>query len=110
MATDKGSPSRQSNQVATVKINVIRNNNCPEFVNLPASVQVFVTQASRSGQAVYNITALDNDDRGLFGVVSFDVIGDDSAPVFFTVDQARGSVYTQNSLFSDSTPVYRVII
>ncbi|XP_041364042.1 protocadherin Fat 1-like [Gigantopelta aegis] len=109
MATDQGSPSRQSNQVATVRINIVRNNNCPQFVNLPASVELFVSQANQFGQSVYNISAVDSDDDGgPFGIVSFDVIGDDNAPVFFTVDPAKGSVYTRTNLFSDSTPVYKL--
>lgn len=59
LATDEGNPQRQSQQTGTVRINVIRNLNCPVFRNLPANITI--DQSTSLNSLVYNVSAYDND-------------------------------------------------
>ena len=58
-AYDLGTPQRNSQNQATVRINVIRNNNCPIFQNLPANITI--TSQFNNNDRIYNISAVDND-------------------------------------------------
>ena len=58
-AYDLGSPRAESPQFATVRINVIRNDNCPVFSNLPNSITI--SQSTSQFTPVYNVTAFDSD-------------------------------------------------
>ncbi len=104
-ATDLGSPFRQSTQVATVRITVLRNNNCPQFTNLPSDITI-----PRSGNFnnIYNITGMDADPAGPFSTLTYDIIGDDSAPVYFRIDSVSGAVHAMANLASDTASVYRL--
>ena len=59
LATDQGVPNRVSSQQATVRINVLRNLNCPVFSNLPSNISI--SQSMGVGTRVYNVTAVDQD-------------------------------------------------
>jgi len=58
-AYDLGIPQRTSNTDATVRINVIRNQNCPVFNNLPADITI--SQSQNTNTRVYNVSATDLD-------------------------------------------------
>ena len=58
-AYDLGTPQRNSANQATVRINVIRNNNCPIFQNLPANITI--SSSFGSNDRIYNVSATDND-------------------------------------------------
>lgn len=59
LATDQGVPNRVSSQQATVRINILRNLNCPVFNNLPANISI--SQSTGLGTRVYNVSATDLD-------------------------------------------------
>ena len=58
-AYDLSVPRAESPQFATVRINVIRNDNCPVFTNLPNTVTISQTTAQFNN--VYDVSATDND-------------------------------------------------
>ena len=58
-AYDLSVPRAESPQFATVRINVIRNDNCPVFGNLPNDVTI--SQTSLPSSVVYSVSATDND-------------------------------------------------
>lgn len=58
-AYDLGLPQRTSANQATVRINVIRNQNCPVFNNLPADITISQSQVTNT--RVYNVSATDAD-------------------------------------------------
>ncbi|XP_046579035.1 protocadherin Fat 4-like [Haliotis rubra] len=105
-ATDLGTPTQQSTQVATVRINVLRNNNCPQFINLPANITI--PTSVNFGNSLYNITALDNDPPGRFSTLIYDIIGDDNAPVYFSINTFSGAVSALPNLVSDTLTMYRL--
>ncbi|RUS85645.1 hypothetical protein EGW08_006591, partial [Elysia chlorotica] len=105
-AYDIGTPSRQSAQFATVRVNIVRNANCPVFANLPGSVEISQTTATNTN--IFNVSASDLDPAGPFSTLTFSVIGDDAAPVFFNINSATGRVFSQASLFQDSSASYRL--
>lgn len=59
LATDQGVPNRVSSQQATVRINILRNLNCPVFNNLPTNISI--SQSTGLGTRVYNVSATDLD-------------------------------------------------
>lgn len=105
-ASDLGTPTQQSTQVATVRINVLRNNNCPQFTNLPANITI--PKSVNFGSSLYNITGVDNDPPGRFSTLIYDIIGDDNAPVYFSINTVTGAVSALPNLFSDTTTMYRL--
>ncbi|GFN78435.1 protocadherin fat 4, partial [Plakobranchus ocellatus] len=107
-AYDLGTPSRQSAQFATVRVNIVRNANCPVFANLPGSVEI--SQTTSINTNIFNVSASDADPPGPYSTLTFLPIGDDNAPVYFTVNSATGRVFTQSSLFQDSSASYRLRI
>ena len=58
-AYDLGTPRCTSQNQATVVVNVIRNQNCPDFRNLPADVTI--SQRQDASQLIYSVIAIDND-------------------------------------------------
>ena len=46
--------------------------------------------------------------QGPFSTLRYDVIGDDNAPVYFSINPVTGEVSTRTSLFSDLTTTYKV--
>ena len=58
-AYDIGTPSRQSAQFATVRVNIVRNANCPQFTNLPGSVEI--SQTTGLNTNIFNVSARDLD-------------------------------------------------
>jgi hypothetical protein len=58
-ARDQGTPQLQSDQSATVTINVIRNNFGPVFQDTPYRTDI--SQSISSGTSVYRVTATDAD-------------------------------------------------
>ena len=59
LATDQGVPNRVSSQQATVRINILRNLNCPVFNNLPTNISI--SQSTNIGTRIFNVSAVDLD-------------------------------------------------
>ncbi|XP_035826841.1 protocadherin Fat 4, partial [Aplysia californica] len=107
-AYDLGIPERQSLQFATVRINVIRNSNCPVFSNLPSTVNI--SQTLGSNVNIFNVTASDADPPGPYSTLTYSIIGDDNGPVYFRINRNTGEVFTQANLFTDNSASYRLRI
>ncbi|KAL8559117.1 hypothetical protein ACOMHN_046165 [Nucella lapillus] len=105
-AYDLSVPRGESPQFATVRINVIRNDNCPVFSNLPNDVTI--SQTTNQFTTIYNVSAFDSDPAGRFSTLQYDVIGDDNAPVYFTINRVTGQVSTSTGLFSDLITTYKL--
>lgn len=58
-AYDLGFPQLSSANQATVRINVIRNQNCPVFNNLPTEISI--SQSQSTNIRVFNVSATDLD-------------------------------------------------
>jgi len=58
-ATDDGIPAKQSTRDATVRINIIRNENDPYFINTP--YETTVQETDSVGTSVITVTARDDD-------------------------------------------------
>ena len=67
-AYDLSVPRAESPQFATVRINVIRNDNCPVFGNLPNDVTI--SQTSLPSSIVYSVSATDNDPTVSYSLTS----------------------------------------
>lgn len=105
VAHDFGSPA-QTSDAAQVQVEVYRNLNAPRFERdeYPVSIQ----QTADVTSTVVQVRAGDSDPREQFGDVKYRVVGDDSAPNFFVVDESSGDVTLQSSLVDDSETTYRV--
>ncbi|XP_062579030.1 protocadherin Fat 3-like [Saccostrea cucullata] len=108
-ANDKGTPQRSSNNLATVRVTVLRNRNCPTFT--PSVVPISIDQSSLS-RMIYDANATDPDTTNTpFSTIRYTLIGDESAPSFFRIDSQSGQVTTiEPSLFSDQGTVYQLRI
>ncbi|XP_062582056.1 cadherin EGF LAG seven-pass G-type receptor 1-like, partial [Saccostrea cucullata] len=108
-ANDKGTPQRSSDNLATVRVTVLRNRNCPTFT--PSVVPISIDQSSLS-RMIYDANATDPDTPNTpFSKIRYTLIGDESAPSFFRIDSQSGQISTiEPSLFSDQGTVYQLRI
>lgn len=83
--TDQGTPPRASNGQATVSFRVARNQRQPTFTNLPANISV--QQTDRMETEVFSVQARDDDVTAPFNKLTYNIVGDDNAPVYFSIDQ-----------------------
>ncbi|WAQ95445.1 FAT4-like protein [Mya arenaria] len=106
-AYDLGTPQRSSAQQATVRITVLRNNNCPVFNNLPTQIDISQTQSTLT--RIFNVSATDSDAPGRFSTITYSLIGDDNAQVLFNID-GNGFIYVSaNNLISDAASIDAVL-
>lgn len=105
-AEDGGNPPRQADNKARLTINVIRNNNAPQWQN--PMTTTLVSQHAGVGQTVGN-ALLATDSDVFFNVVRYEIIGDGDSTAFFTIaNPANGQITVANSLASSSDLVYYV--
>ncbi|XP_065921690.1 protocadherin Fat 4 isoform X2 [Magallana gigas] len=106
-ANDKGTPQRSSSTLATVRVNVLRNRNCPTFASSVVDISIDQSSVSR---VIYDANATDPDAANTpFSTVRYSLIGDENAQVFFRVDDQTGQVFTNGpSLFSDQGTIYQL--
>lgn len=105
-AEDGGNPPRQADNKARLTINVIRNNNAPQWQN--PMTTTLVSQQAGIGQTVGN-ALLATDSDTFFNVVRYEIIGDGDSTAFFTIaNPANGQITVANSLASSSDLVYYV--
>ncbi|XP_076458558.1 cadherin EGF LAG seven-pass G-type receptor 1-like [Babylonia areolata] len=107
-AEDGGTPSRTSTVDVTVLVNVIRNVNGPQFIN--SAITREVSQNAQVGNQIVQVTAVDADGQGSFGVITYSIVGVDTAPTFFTIDPQTGSITLSRSLATDTLTEYRLLI
>ncbi|GFR89571.1 protocadherin Fat 4 [Elysia marginata] len=101
---DRGVPSNVAAQTATVQVNVFRNQNTPVFINTPYATTV--QENTGVGQSIFRVTATDADLVGTFEQVSYEIIGDDEAPVYFQVNSQTGVISVRSSLATASDSVF----
>ena len=106
---DNGVPARASSLQSYVTIIVQRNDFAPVFTN--ASCDQDLSQNLGLGTQVTSVVATDADGiSSLFGQVRYDIIGDDSAPVYFGINEFTGQVSISSNLVSENVDVYQLRI
>ena len=104
-AEDGGSPPLTSDNNATLTINIIRNNNPPQWQNLPYAETI--SQTNAVGSQVANVFATDVDQ--IFSVVRYEIIGDGDAPAYFRIaDPLQGRITVASSLTNSPDLVFYV--
>ena len=91
---------------STLTINILRNQNPPEFIDEPYSVAIDRNQAV--GSNIFRVSAIDIDIQAPFGTIEYDIIGDDSASVFFRIDSVTGAIFMRDTISNDPTDTYYV--
>ena len=76
-------------------MNVVRNKAQPELKNLPATVKLSMNHPEKGEVLV--VQAEDDDTRSPFGDLTYSIVGDDSADIYFTIDQ-YGNITIRRSL------------
>ena len=105
VARDFGNPP-QTSDAAQVNVEVFRNLNEPRFER--DEYPVTIPQTTDVTSTIVQVRAGDSDPREQFGDVKYRVLGDDSAPNFFAVDETSGDVTLQTSVADDTETTYRV--
>ena len=93
--TDLGIPKRKSDRNANIQITVVRNVNSPRFSNLPSSVTV--SENTTNNSEIYKVDGRDSDTITPFNQLSYSIVGDDNAPIYFGIDQ-EGRVTVKTDL------------
>lgn len=105
-AEDGGNPPRAADNQARLTINIIRNNNAPQWQNPMRETQI--SQQAGIGQPVGN-SLLATDSDVFFNVVRYEIIGDGDSIAFFTIaNPFNGQITVANSLASSSDLIYYV--
>ncbi|XP_041363172.1 uncharacterized protein LOC121378881 isoform X2 [Gigantopelta aegis] len=103
-ATDDGHPSQKSDPNAKVAIKVIRNLEAPHFQGMP--YETAISFKSPMDTSVFLVNATDSDIKAPYNVVSYFLIGDGIAPLFFQVNAKTGLIKTTSSLETDTSEQY----
>ncbi len=107
-ATDGGTPPLVSEQIARVRVTVTRNANAPKFQgNPPFNATVNENQAPNT--KIFEVRATDADPEGPFKTLTFRVIGDDTAPTYFTANE-NGDILVRRNMQETSLENFSVIV
>ncbi|VDI54527.1 Hypothetical predicted protein, partial [Mytilus galloprovincialis] len=101
---DGGSPPRKDSNTGTVTINVIRNNNAPQWES--ATYKQNIPETSGINANVIPVRAVDPD--RVFNVVKYEIIGDDKAPAYFKIDENTGLIQVRASLAGINDEIFYV--
>ncbi|KAH3873294.1 hypothetical protein DPMN_036526 [Dreissena polymorpha] len=102
---DLGKPQLFGPEV-NITIVVQRNNNPPFFINDPYTRTIAENQAV--GTLVYDTSASDLDILAPFNTLTYAIIGDDSAPTYFSINSTTGDVFLTNSVQLDTQSQYQL--
>ena len=94
--TDLGVPRKKATTSALVIIKVVHNKNIPNIVNLPSTAPD-LPQVAGVGTRVFTVEAKDLDKVNPFNLLSFAIVGDDNAPVYFSISD-KGVVKVKKDL------------
>ena len=106
-AYDLGTPTRRNSTIlANIFINVIRNNFPPVFISEPYSTQI--PESQQAFTSVFRVTATDADTTDPFNRITYDLIGDDGTPSYFTINDTTGiiSLRPNTNLEFDDTVLF----
>ncbi|KAK3608192.1 hypothetical protein CHS0354_039207 [Potamilus streckersoni] len=108
--TDKGVPPRTTG-TTTLFVNVLRNLQPPVYFNTSYYVQL--REGVPIGTSVVQVSATDSDANSNFNQITYRIVGDDTAPNFFTVISSgslAGWIITSGNLATDLTDTFRIRI
>ena len=91
-----------------MQLKVLRNKHSPIFNNDDNDVSI--REDLQVGGDVVRMAASDDDTEDPFNSLTYSLVGDDSAPAFFAVDDKSGSVTLSRSLLPEVDPFYIVSI
>ena len=101
------SPSNSSEgSSAEVALQVRRNKHAPRFES--DTHDVTIREDVDVNGDVVRMAATDDDSETPFNALTFELVGDDTAPAFFAVDEQSGSVTLTRSLVPEEDPFYIV--
>ena len=101
---DRGIPANVAVETAQILVFVQRNINTPQFTNTPYATTI--QENFSVGTSIFQVFASDADTPGTYDEVNYEIIGDESAPVFFEVEPTTGIVRVRQDLSSASDSVY----
>ncbi|KAI8794949.1 protocadherin Fat 4, partial [Biomphalaria glabrata] len=103
---DRGTPPLTNTVTATVTVNILRNNNPPSFTNCPTSQTL--QESAAVGTSVFQLSASDSDPPTTkYGNITLQIIGDDNAGSFFTLNSQNFIVLNRN-LATDNATRYQL--
>ncbi|KAK3745550.1 hypothetical protein RRG08_040225, partial [Elysia crispata] len=105
-ARDNDPSPRSAANVATVTVNVYRNQFSPVFINEQSYSQT-VNQNLGTGSLITTVTATDADEANTFERVTYEVIGDGETPGYVTVNN-NGDIRLRSSLASLTSDILYV--
>ncbi|KAK0048619.1 protocadherin Fat 4, partial [Biomphalaria pfeifferi] len=104
--SDRGTPPLTNTVTATVTVNILRNNNPPSFTNCPTSQTL--QESAAVGTSVFQLLASDSDPpTSKYGNITLQIIGDDNAGSFFTLNSQNYIVLNRN-LATDNATRYQL--
>lgn len=104
-AKEKGVNNPKST-TAILQITVRRNLFAPQFLNVPYSGQV--TRSTTIGGRIFTALATDADTYAPFNTVTYEIIGDGVATIYFAIDKTTGIVSLSSALPSQPENKYYV--
>ena len=105
-AVDRGTPPLTSDQTARVNVRVTRNANAPVFQGRqPFNATVNENQAPNT--KIAEVKATDRDPEGVFRELTYEVIGDDNAPTYFTAND-NGDILVRRNLQEAALELFSV--
>ncbi|KAI0235644.1 Cadherin-99C [Lamellibrachia satsuma] len=105
VALDAGNPQLRS-QVAKVTVEVIRNENSPQFEK--KTYPFPIDQNVGAGKSITVVKAKDPDAKDRFGIIRYEIIGDDTAPNYFSINPESGEVKLKKKVETDTLTGYQV--
>ena len=95
-AVDGGTPPLTSDQTARVNVRVTRNANSPVFRS-NQTLNATVNENQAPNTKIAEAKATDRDPEGAFRELTYEIIGDDTAPTFFTAND-NGDILVRRNL------------
>ena len=92
---------------ATINVKVFRNERAPVFEN-EGQYKATINMDLGTNNRVTSVQSEDRDEREPFNSVLYSIIGDDNAPVFFSISEDNGEIRVKNSLQEDTETEYTV--
>ena len=108
IATDQGKNPKTSSEPASVRIRVARNNRDPRFENEPYRKDI--TREFQNNGEILTVRATDADTKNPFNKITYSIIGDDTAPVYFNIDANSGRITLKSSVNGDDQTQYKVYV
>ncbi len=106
LAKDLGLPEARTGPSARVVVNVIRNKERPTFQGTPYLKNI--TEAEKTNSVIFTVRAQDRDNIAPYNQITYSIVGDDSAPNYFAVNETSGQVKIRRDIKNDRETDYQV--